>query len=172
MSYAVLIRRNSDGEVRRCEQKTSWIPKGPEDISAPSLYWWTDGNMGCDCNRHLEFERAGGRDFAPGSPESVCGHGRYSALKAILPDGQEITLDGWDGPPEDWLKSIRPLYEEHVAKAVDLHEGHGATKLELVDTNTTEIRCPKCGLTRISCQWWGPDAGARVLVSSPPRRKA
>lgn len=43
-----------------------------------SAYRWTDGNMGCDCNRALEFWRA----KHPGAtleeePEVPCGHGAY-----------------------------------------------------------------------------------------------
>lgn len=82
MTYAVLIRRNSDGLVRRREMKWDWKDS--------DYYWWTEGNFGCDCNRHLEFQRAADED----EDGDDCGETRYTVLKAILPDNTEIPIDG------------------------------------------------------------------------------
>lgn len=50
--YIVTIRRVADGvEVQRI-----W------DLEWESAFWWSDGNMGCDCNREMEFLRGLGWD--------------------------------------------------------------------------------------------------------------
>ena len=85
MGYKVAIRRNSDGEIRlRDIDFDNW-----EDSD---LYWWTEGNFGCDRNRHLEFERAGGHD--PDWNDGECGDSAYSVLYALLPNGDTISIDG------------------------------------------------------------------------------
>ncbi|MHC4370403.1 MAG: hypothetical protein ACYSW8_22560, partial [Planctomycetota bacterium] len=56
-----------------------------------SDFWWTDGNMGCDCNRHLEFERAGGED--PDLDDAVCGSDLYSVIEIIFPDGDSLRIE-------------------------------------------------------------------------------
>lgn len=81
-SYDVLIRHNSTGEVRKSHQDLEWR-KG-------SHWWWTEGNFGCDCNRKLEFQRAGGVELA--DCES-CGQKAYTVIKAIFPDGTELAID-------------------------------------------------------------------------------
>jgi hypothetical protein len=82
MSYKVAIRRNKSGEVRIVEMGTDW--------HEASEFWWTEGNMGCDCNRHDVFQGAVDDepdDFYP------CGHTEYTALYAEMPDGTRIKLD-------------------------------------------------------------------------------
>ena len=81
--YKVAIRKNETGEIRLCKQNLEW--------GEHSDYWWTEGNMGCDCNRFLEFERSGGED--PEWDAAECSEGKYSALYAELPDGKKISLD-------------------------------------------------------------------------------
>ena len=80
--YKVAIRKNETGEIRLCEQNLEW------DEHSDS--WWTEGNMSCDCNRFLEFERAGGKN--PEWDSAKCSKGKYSALYAELPDGTKIKL--------------------------------------------------------------------------------
>lgn len=85
MSYKVAIRDNATGEVRIGAYDFDW-----------NEFWWTEGNMSCDCNRRLEFLRAGGPGPA-GDPhwndaEHECGNGAYSVLYAYLPDGKRIAL--------------------------------------------------------------------------------
>jgi hypothetical protein len=79
--YEVEIRRNSDGVVRRCPMEL-W--------HSSSLFWWTDGNGACDCNRALDFARAGGEsdDFDP-----PCGNEAFSVLRAYFPDGTSLDVD-------------------------------------------------------------------------------
>lgn len=80
MSYTVRIRNNETGEIRSRHHDLEW-----------SEYWWTDGNMGCDCNLEMEFARAGGEEVDM-NKEIPCSEGRFTVLDAVLDDGQTITL--------------------------------------------------------------------------------
>lgn len=97
MTYKVAIRKNETGEVRiRTIEGLDWHKADGGD----DMYWWTEGNFGCDCNRELEFERAGGNDPNLGTK---CGDERYSVLYAELPDGTRIEIDTDDAatsPPK------------------------------------------------------------------------
>lgn len=74
------IRDNATGHVR--EHRDDY-----EDSSAVE-YLWTDGNFGCDCNRHLFFCRAGGEEA---SEDVECGTERYSLVKVETKDGADLT---------------------------------------------------------------------------------
>lgn len=64
----VEIRRNSDNVIsKRIWENFEW--------HNGSTYWWSEGNMACDCNRALEFDRGVGTDEAD---EYKCGDGKYS----------------------------------------------------------------------------------------------
>jgi hypothetical protein len=82
--YKVAIRNNKTKEIRLCDSGSSW--------NEHSDFWWLEGNMSCDCNRHLLFERAGGRE--PELEECKCSDGMYSVLYAEMPDGTRIVLEG------------------------------------------------------------------------------
>lgn len=89
--YVVALRDNESGEIRLYRYDMEW-----EDDET-DRFMWTEGNYGCDCNRHLAFLRAGGPG-PTGDPhwnhaERECGMERYTALYAELPDGRRITLD-------------------------------------------------------------------------------
>ncbi len=83
MSYVVKIRDNATKEIRSALQDFDW--------SDSSLFWWTEGNFGCDCNRMDEFKRAGGELCTDN--EAECSHQKYSVLDATLPDGTVIAID-------------------------------------------------------------------------------
>lgn len=85
MTYRVALRKNETGEIRFA---------GPYDFEF-NLYWWTDGNFGCDCNRYLEFERAGGHEPTDEEDETHggCGDDRYTALYAELDDGRCLKIE-------------------------------------------------------------------------------
>ncbi|MBX6316133.1 MAG: hypothetical protein IRY99_24965, partial [Isosphaeraceae bacterium] len=85
--YAVAIRNNTTGEVRVADVDLAW-----REGRDGSRWWWTGGNFGCDCNRRLVFERAGGVDIDPASVE--CGDGGYSVLWVELPDGRHVPIEG------------------------------------------------------------------------------
>ena len=86
--YHVALRNNVTGETRLFRYDMEW-----DDDE----FMWTEGNYGCDCNRHLAFLRAGGPGPADdpywNNAERECGDSKYSALYAELPDGQRIGLD-------------------------------------------------------------------------------
>lgn len=79
--YDVILKRNSDGEIRITHCQWDW--KGDGDI-----YYWTDGNGGCDCNQSLFFARAKGETVQ----ETKCGETEYFPLYAQLPDGKRIGI--------------------------------------------------------------------------------
>jgi len=56
MTHPVTIRKVSTGEERTVEVTT-----------IGGVYWWTDGNMSCDCNRSDLF----------GDADDTCGHSRF-----------------------------------------------------------------------------------------------
>ena len=90
--YTVIIRKNSTGEVRRCEEPPDWDES--ED------YQWVEGNYSCDCNRGLYFKWAAGEDTSVS--DRKCGNTEYSCW-VKLPDGTVISLDDdaeEGGPPE------------------------------------------------------------------------
>ena len=77
--FVVCIRRNADGVERVTEEKdyeySEWV--------------WSEGNIGCDCNRHLFFIRAGG-ESEPEKPEELpCGSDKYS-IPWIKVDGKVV----------------------------------------------------------------------------------
>jgi hypothetical protein len=78
--YKIVIRNNETNEERQCDMEVEW--------GEYSMLWWTEGNMCCDCNRHLLFERAAGNE----PDDSPCGDDKYAAVKAILEDGTEFTI--------------------------------------------------------------------------------
>lgn len=87
MKYKVLIRNNETKEERI--QDMGAIEWDADN----SIYWWTDGNFGCDCNREWEFERAGGYVI---SPDPKCGHHRFTVPWVELESGERIPIDeGW-----------------------------------------------------------------------------
>lgn len=89
MSYRVLLRKNDTGEERWRVMDFDW--------SESDEFWWTEGNFGCDCNRAMEWARAGG----PGPPDDPhwnnidrdCGDIAFTAICAELADGTIIKLD-------------------------------------------------------------------------------
>jgi len=79
--YLVAIRKNDTGEIRIYRHDIAW-----DDTS---MYQWTDGNYGCDCNRRLFWYRAAGDE----AEEVICGETAFSVLYAELPDGTRIEID-------------------------------------------------------------------------------
>jgi hypothetical protein len=81
--YKVAIKKNDTGEVHLCEMDLNW-----EDHSE---WWWTEGNMGCDCNRELQWLRAANEN--PSLGDVKCSDNRFTVLYAKLPDGTKIEID-------------------------------------------------------------------------------
>ena len=81
--YKVAIKNNETGEVRVSTQNF--------EFEAHTEWAWTEGNYGCDCNRHLEFERAIGN--TPDFDEAICGDDKYSVLYFEIDDGEIINIE-------------------------------------------------------------------------------
>ena len=81
----ILLRNNRTGETRWYDDEMDW--------SDGSEFLWTEGNYGCDCNRHLFFERAAGIGDDEGE-DVDCGEVLYTAVEAVLATGEVIPLDG------------------------------------------------------------------------------
>ena len=79
--YHVVLTRLSDGATERISQSMPWTDG--------TLYWWTEGNYGCDCNRYLAFERAQGRNpWVDPNNHPPCGDGqRYRLDRFEFEDG-------------------------------------------------------------------------------------
>lgn len=82
MAYKVAIRKNATREIREIEMDLDWHDH--------SLFWWTQGNFGCDCNRELTFEPNG---TFPDPEDPPCGHERFTVLYVEFPDGKRIFID-------------------------------------------------------------------------------
>lgn len=84
MTYTVTIRRNADGETRDYQSTCPWQTY---DDGTDNLYWWTEGNGGCDCNRSMCFAQAGGE---PTNIDVPCGETAYRILRFTLEDGRIV----------------------------------------------------------------------------------
>lgn len=71
------IRRNDSGEVRSYESTSSY----DDEVGGVNPYWWSEGNAGCDCNRHLFFTKY--------DSEIDCSEGLYS-VNLINPKTGEV----------------------------------------------------------------------------------
>jgi hypothetical protein len=61
----ITLRRKSDG-IERVHVDGIGFPVETGDDTRAAIaaahYWWTEGNGGCDCNRRMDFARAGGEE--------------------------------------------------------------------------------------------------------------
>lgn len=78
MPYQVAIKNNETGEVRICMEEGEW--------AAADEFWWTEGNMACDCNREGCWRRAGGETDLD-ITKMQCGSDRFTLEYIELPDG-------------------------------------------------------------------------------------
>ena len=72
MTYTVFLRNNKTEEVKEIPQDGEW-EEGSE-------FWWTEGNMGCDCNRSILFGDAT-------LENAECGDTRYTLVKVRFEGG-------------------------------------------------------------------------------------
>jgi hypothetical protein len=82
MKYAIRIRNNETKEERVSAMNFPY----DEDVS---MFYLTEGNYACDCNRQLEFARSGSEP----EPEGICGESRFTIIEMILEDGTRIPVD-------------------------------------------------------------------------------
>ena len=83
---SVTLERVADGEARTFRD---WLPRDDETGSA-SAWMYSDGNYSCDCNRWLDFERAGGGN--PSLKWARCSDGAFLA-RIVTTDTGEIVYD-------------------------------------------------------------------------------
>lgn len=84
------ILNTATGETRTIPEDHVWSqPRvaGDDDQAHGVEYWWTEGNGSCDCNRELEFMRAGGLD--PETDETEC-HAENAYLIRLAIDGAVV----------------------------------------------------------------------------------
>jgi hypothetical protein len=87
MAYDVVIRDNRTGEAVTKRMDLDWNGNA-------TLWWWTEGNFGCDCNRGFQFALAkevSDKEFW--ERDRPCGRERYSVIEAVLADGSRIKID-------------------------------------------------------------------------------
>lgn len=68
----IQIRKNDTGEIREYSHEL----RIEEGCRNPTSFDYEENNWSCDCNRSLEWERAGGGD--PDLDEAECGTGKFS----------------------------------------------------------------------------------------------
>lgn len=73
--YTITLRRTADGVERPVIETGEW----PDDE-----FYWTEGNMACDCNRHNVFN---GTTVYATTTESECGESRYSIVRVADRNG-------------------------------------------------------------------------------------
>lgn len=83
-SYDVVIIETAARESKRVHMDLPWYDH--------SLFWWTQGNFSCDCNRgECVWQRDKNAEETVDVP---CGSDKYIIIKAIFPDGTECLIDG------------------------------------------------------------------------------
>ena len=78
-AYVAGIRDNTTGEVRFSLWKEEWTEH--------SLFLWTGGDLGCDCQRHLIFHEKTRERYHDDVP---CGSRRYTLVGIWLSNGGNI----------------------------------------------------------------------------------
>lgn len=81
VNVIAFIRKNDTGEVVECPC-VNYRHVGDR---YPGTYIWEEGNYSCDCNRHIFFEDAHGRDVVRAHE---CTMGRYSVNVALASTGE------------------------------------------------------------------------------------
>jgi hypothetical protein len=97
MIYEVHIRCVATGEVRVHEDHDPKNNYLYEDGGGFNPFQWDDGNYGCDCNRHLFFERAGGELEWNETDEHPCGDEAYRVVKIVRKGEAEVLYTETDG---------------------------------------------------------------------------
>ena len=84
MTYRAYIVKVETGEGR-------WYEMDGCEWGDGSVFFWTEGNFGCDCNRADSWLRAAG--IEPEDDGSPCGDGAYRVPYVELSDGQRVQID-------------------------------------------------------------------------------
>lgn len=103
MPYSVEIREVATGVNVTRAYPYEWVSKSDPsgEPGRGSLFWWTDGNFGCDCNRSMEFWRGNGvsedvvRQRTSGTQCTNASGAQEYLVRITLPDGT-VVLDEFD----------------------------------------------------------------------------
>ena len=84
--YTVHMTDTKTGESRIIKSYRAMVQLWDfgDEYGAYSLFWWQEGNMSCDCNRHGLF-------YGPYSKEP-CGDGRFT-VRCVSDDGEVLYTD-------------------------------------------------------------------------------
>ncbi len=82
-NYHLIITNNETKETRICAMDIPFL--------AGSLWWLTEGNYGCDCNRRIEFYRVEFPKLIYDDYE--CTGGKFTIVAAILSNGSIMPID-------------------------------------------------------------------------------
>lgn len=83
--FTVAIIRVSDGRMAIWHEDYD-TTKHERDTAQ---FCWQEGNFACDCNRHMFFEEADGRE----DDDIPCSHGLYIVPALVWDDGQVMMVD-------------------------------------------------------------------------------
>lgn len=75
-TYRVEIKDTKTGEVRSGDFPLYGYNREPAMRPEDNLFWWSEGNFGCDCNRGDVFKDFGGEERSL-SADCNCGPNRY-----------------------------------------------------------------------------------------------
>jgi hypothetical protein len=110
MKYQVLIINNETKEERLTKYNSLEWNIGSE-------FWWTEGNMSCDCNRMIQFKIAGNEDVTEEDKMGDCSEGKFSVPYAILENGEKIELDS------KYLKDVRIFIgDKELLEPIDVNK--------------------------------------------------
>lgn len=80
----VRLKKNINGEVRDIPYNLDWM----EGDEGDSMYFWREGNFGCDCNRSDIWY--GEQEVRP---DVECGHKAFAVIHVRLDDGRIVAVD-------------------------------------------------------------------------------
>lgn len=83
--FTVAIIRVSDGRMAIWHEDYDSQKWGRNT----AVYCWQEGNFACDCNRHMFFEEADGRE----DDDIPCSDGLYIVPALVWDDGQVMMID-------------------------------------------------------------------------------
>jgi hypothetical protein len=86
--FTIAIIRASDGRMAIWHEDYD-TAKWDRDTAQ---FCWQEGNFACDCNRHMFFEEADGRE----DDDIPCSHGLYIVPVLVWDDGQVMMVDQVD----------------------------------------------------------------------------
>jgi len=86
--FTIAIIRASDGRMAIWHEDHDSKKHG----RSTAQFCWQEGNFQCDCNRHMFFEEADGRE----DDDIPCSHGLYIVPVLVWDDGQVMTVDQVD----------------------------------------------------------------------------